>query len=54
MVSLSSTIVILSNMESGLGRHDVTLIPKDSSKSGIIMEFKSLRINSKTTLEEAM
>ncbi len=32
----------------------LSLIPKDNTKPGIIMEFKSLRINSKKTLEDAM
>ncbi|SFB40408.1 AAA family ATPase [Clostridium frigidicarnis] len=54
LVSLSSTHEIVSNRESGLGRYDVSLIPKDISKPGIIMEFKSIRINSKMTLEKGM
>lgn len=54
LVSLSSTHEIVSNRESGLGRYDVSLIPKDVSKPGIIMEFKSIRINSKMTLEKGM
>ena len=31
---------ILSNRESGSGRYDVLIIPKDISKLGIIIEFK--------------
>lgn len=54
LVSLSTTHEIVSNRESGLGRYDVSLIPKDRSKIGIIMEFKSIRINSKMTLEEGL
>lgn len=54
LVSLSSTYEVVSNRESGLGRYDVSLIPKDKSKSGIIMEFKSIRINSKMTLEQGL
>lgn len=54
LVSLSSTHEIVSNRESGLGRYDVSLIPKDISKPGIIMEFKSIRINSKVSLEDGM
>lgn len=54
LVSLSSTHEIVSNRESGLGRYDVSLIPKDISKPGIIMEFKSIRVNSKVSLEDGM
>jgi hypothetical protein len=40
MVSLSDTHHVQSNKESGFGRYDVLLIPKDSEKLGIILEFK--------------
>ncbi|MEG0613601.1 MAG: AAA family ATPase [Clostridium sp.] len=54
LVSLNDTYEVISNRESGLGRYDVSLIPKDITKPGLIMEFKSIRINSKDTLENAM
>lgn len=54
LVSLNDTYEVISNRESGLGRYDVSLIPKDITKIGLIMEFKSIRINSKDTLEGAM
>ncbi|MGL5085732.1 MAG: AAA family ATPase, partial [Clostridium sp.] len=54
LVSLNSTHEVISNRESGLGRYDVSLIPKDINKPGLIMEFKSIKINSKDTLENAM
>ncbi|MGL6108169.1 AAA family ATPase [Romboutsia sp.] len=56
LVSLSSTHEVISNRESGLGRYDVCLIPKGnpSSKIAIIMEFKSIRVNSKMTLEKGL
>ena len=54
LISLGSTHEIVSNRESGLGRYDLSLIPKDNTKPGIIMEFKSIRINSKNTLEDGM
>ena len=54
LVSLNGTHEIVSNREWGLGRYDVSLIPKDLEKPGIIMEFKSIRINSKMTLEMGM
>ena len=40
IVSLSDSHIIHSNKESGLGRYDVLLIPKDKTRSGIILEFK--------------
>ena len=58
LVSLSSTHEVISNRESGLGRYDVCIIPKDkganNSNPAIIMEFKSIRINSKMTLEKGL
>ena len=40
LVTLEKTHEIKSNRESGFGRYDVMLIPKDSSALGICMEFK--------------
>jgi len=40
MVSLSESHEVLSNRESGFGRYDVMLIPKDPEQLGIILEFK--------------
>jgi hypothetical protein len=40
IISLSDTHHVQSNKESGFGRYDVLLIPKDSEKLGIILEFK--------------
>ena len=42
LASLSKTHEVRSNRESGYGRYDVMLIPKDRSKFGIIIEFKSI------------
>ncbi len=50
LVSLHDTYEVKSNRESGLGRHDVMLIPKEISGRGIVMEFKKA---GKETLEEA-
>jgi hypothetical protein len=51
IVSLSDTHIIQSNKESGRGRYDVLLIPKDPSKLGIIIEFKVAK--SAVILQEA-
>lgn len=52
MVSLSATHVVQSNQESGYGRYDVMLIPKDRTQLGIMMEFKTVRDN-KMDLQQA-
>ena len=41
MSSLQDTYNIKSNRESGYGRYDVMLIPKDKTKLGIVLEFKT-------------
>ena len=40
---LKATHTVSSNKESGKGRYDVALIPNDSNKLGIIMEFKAVK-----------
>jgi hypothetical protein len=52
-VSLEKTHEIKSNRESGYGRYDVMLIPKDMTKPGIIIEFKKVSQLKKETLETA-
>ena len=44
---LKNTHIISSNRESGLGRYDIAIIPKDPNKIGIIMEFKAVSSESK-------
>jgi len=51
--SLSSSHEVRSNRESGWGRYDVMLIPKDRSKLGVILEFKKVQTQKKETLESA-
>jgi hypothetical protein len=41
---------VRSNRESGLGRYDVVLAPKDITKPGIIVEFKKIDKSSKKKL----
>ena len=52
LVSLNRTHYVLSNRESGYGRYDVMVIPKDISKPGIIIEFKRARKTNKKSIEE--
>ena len=52
LVALNNTHYVLSNRESGYGRYDVMVIPKDITKPGIIIEFKRARKNNKKTIEQ--
>lgn len=52
LVSLSGTYEVKSNKESGYGRYDVMIIPKDISRIGIIIEFKKINNLSKESIEE--
>ncbi|MBA2369462.1 MAG: AAA family ATPase [Candidatus Protochlamydia sp.] len=54
LVGLSDRYEVKSNRESGLGRYDVMLIPKNPNELGIIMEFKKIGRFEKTTLEAAV
>ena len=53
LVSLSNKYEVKSNKESGYGRYDVMIIPKDISKVGIIIEFKKIDSFLDDTIEEA-
>jgi len=52
LISLSEKYEVKSNKESGYGRYDVMLIPKDNSKIGIVLEFKKIDDFLKTTIDE--
>ena len=53
LVELRNSYEIKSNRESGLGRYDVMLRPKDKNNNAIIIEFKSKRRSEKDkSLEE--
>lgn len=54
LIGLSDRYEVKSNRESGLGRYDVMLIPKNPSELGIIMEFKKIDRFEKATLETAV
>ena len=41
-LDLSDRYEVKSNRESGLGRYDVMLIPKNLNDLGIVMEFKKI------------
>lgn len=52
LLALRDEYEVRSNRESGLGRYDVLLIPKDPSKLAIIFEFKKVN-QAKENIEEA-
>ena len=54
MVDLKDQYVITSNRESGFGRYDITLEPRDENKDGIIIEFKVFNPRKETSLEETV
>ncbi len=53
LTSLDATHDVTSNKESGYGRYDVKLTPKDRNLPGIIIEFKKVRTALHETLEAA-
>lgn len=54
LVSLHETYEVKSNRESGYGRYDVMLIPKDLSRQGVILEFKKVNPHRRESLEDAV
>jgi len=50
-VNLEGKYRVKSNRESGYGRPDVMIIPKDGGKKGIVMEFKAIRSGDGQSLE---
>ncbi|RMH77979.1 MAG: AAA family ATPase [Calditrichaeota bacterium] len=51
---LSDRYEVKSNRESGYGRYDVMLIPRDPAQVGIIMEFKRVNRRRQETPEQAL
>jgi len=54
LVWLSGRYEVKSNTESGFGRYDVMLIPKDPRGAGIIIEFKKINTKRRETKEGAI
>ncbi len=55
LVYLRGQYAVKSNRESGYGRYDVMLIPKNKEDNGIVVEFKAVRKETtKETLEQVM
>ena len=53
LVSLQNSYQVKSNKESGYGRYDIMLIPKDKTKMGVIIEFKKVNKKRGESLETA-
>lgn len=54
LVWLADQYEVKSNRESGYGRYDVMLVPRDHRKTGIIIEFKKVNVRRGETVEEAI
>ena len=54
MVDLQNRYAITSNRESGFGRYDVMLEPKNSEDDAIILEFKVLNSRKEDSLEDTV
>ncbi len=54
MVDLADRYVVTSNQESGFGRYDVMLEPKDKNDDAMILEFKVFNPRREASLEETV
>ncbi len=54
MMDLLRDYEITSNRESGLGRYDVMLVPRDLKKDAFVFEFKVFRPSKEKTLEDTV
>lgn len=54
IADLYRTHILTSNRESGFGRYDVSIEPKDKSKDGIVIEFKVFDPKKEETLEDTV
>ena len=54
LVGLKDTYYVNSNRESGIGRYDIMLEPKDKNGNSFIMEFKILEDEEEKTIEDTI
>lgn len=54
MVDLSDRYIVTSNQESGFGRYDVMLEPKDKDEDAMILEFKVFHPRKESSLEDTV
>jgi hypothetical protein len=53
LIWISNTHEVKSNRESGYGRYDIVIIPKDPAQTGYVIEFKSVDTDDNETVETA-
>jgi len=54
LIWISNTHEIKSNRESGYGRYDIMIIPKNTTQTGYVIEFKSVDKDDNETVESAI
>ena len=54
LVSLKDSYYVNSNRESGMGRYDIMLEPKDKDENSFIMEFKVYRAEKEKSIQETI
>ena len=54
LVGLKDTYYVNSNRESGIGRYDIMLEPKDKNGNSFIMEFKVYREDREKTIDDTV
>ena len=54
LVGLKNSYYVNSNRESGIGRYDIMLEPKDKNGNSFIMEFKVMEDMEEKTIEETI
>ncbi|MGE5340756.1 MAG: AAA family ATPase [Candidatus Omnitrophota bacterium] len=54
LIWITNTHDVKSNRESGYGRYDIMIIPKDPSKIGYVIEFKTVDEDDNETVEAAL
>ena len=54
LVGLKDSYYVNSNRESGIGRYDIMLEPKDKNGNSFIMEFKIYKEDKEKTIEETI
>jgi hypothetical protein len=53
LIWISNTHEVKSNRESGYGRYDISIIPRDPCKTGYVIEFKTMDMEEGETVETA-
>lgn len=54
LIWITNTHEVKSNRESGYGRYDIMIIPKDSAKIGYVIEFKAVDKDENESIESAV